>query len=119
MENKSWNKVLERVDSLVSDILESELYLSYQNIADQLEKHERAMSYIEQIKAKQKEIVLSEARGENTASFEREVLSLQKELECIPLYQEYLEKQKELDFLFQSLKGFLEEHLDHVVSDFS
>jgi len=117
MENKSWNKVLEKIESLVSDILTSDLYLSYQALSLQLSNHEKAISYIDRIKHLQKDIVLQEFLLKDTSMLDEEIHSLQRKLEDIPLYQDYLEKERELDSLFQSIKGFLEEHLDHIVND--
>jgi len=114
---KSWNNVLDEVESLVDDLLNSKLYNEYNLLKEKLGKNKKATDLIDQIKQLQRQIAKKEQVNLQYSFLEDELLSLKIKLDDIPLYQGYLDKEQQLNDLYQGIKEYLEQHFDSITKD--
>lgn len=110
------NIILEKVDSIIEDISTSKVYNDYQFLSDKLSKNKNIMDIIERVKSLQKQIVKKELLKESTTELENEISLLLGELNKIPLYFEFIDKQKELDSIYQSIKERLDEYFYDILN---
>lgn len=96
--------VLNKVDEIVTTIIKSKEYGDYQYLYKKLQKNEKANDLIKEVKNLQKEIVRKESINENVENLEKKLKKYLDELENIPLYIEFVEKQKELNEIYQMIK---------------
>ena len=110
---KSMNKeILNKTEDLVATIEESNLYQEYLLLKEKLEKNDKAKMLIKEIKVKQKELVHKKYNKENFIELEMELENLERKLNQIPLYSEFIEKQNELNDIFYQIKTQIEICLD-------
>ena len=104
------NKVLDKVDEIIEFIKETEEYKDYLYLKDKLEKNEKALSLINEIKKYQKELVKKEVEKLDTKDLEDKINNNLKELDNIPLYNEYLDVQEKLNDMYQLVKIKLDDY---------
>ena len=104
------NKVLDKVDEIIEFIKETEEYKDYLYLKDKLEKNEKALSLINEIKKYQKELVKKEVEKLDTKDLEDKINNNLKELDNIPLYNEYLDVQEKLNDMYQLVKKELDNY---------
>lgn len=101
---KSLNKeILDKIDEIVEFIKDSEEYQQYLFLEQKMKNHPKIERLISEIKSLQKKAVKSTSK-EETSIIDKEILSLQKELEDIPLYVDFLRVQEELSITFSIIK---------------
>lgn len=100
-------------DELILTIKESDIYLKYDHILKQVKVNEDINKCIKDIKSIQKELVKEEhSNGQNIALLESELESKNKELNSIPLYNDYIDASLELDNLISSVRIKIETYLN-------
>ena len=104
------NKVLDKVDEIIKFIKETEEYKDYLYLKDKLEKNDKAISLINEIKKYQRELVKKEINKEDITDLEDMINNNLKELENIPLYNEYLDTQEKLNDMYQLVKKKLDDY---------
>ncbi len=108
---KSMNReILEKLDEILGLVKDSQDYHDYQFLAKKLEKNQKATKLIADIKKLQKQLVQREAKKEDYSKEEKEIEELLKSLNQIPLYTEFLEKQQELNEIYQLIHTKLEDY---------
>lgn len=110
------NLILEKVDSLVKFIKESQEYKEYIYLSEKLSNNKKVQDYIKQIKVLQKEIVKKEFNKENIMHLEEEIKTSLAELDKIPLYKEFIDKQEELNEIYQLVKQRLDEYFYNILN---
>lgn len=110
MEKSVDNIILEKVDNLVNFIKQSKDYQDYIFLSNKLKENDKALEYINKIKQLQKEIVKKEVNGEDVTSLEHDISNSLDKLNKIPLYVEYINKQKELNEEYQIIKNTLDDY---------
>ena len=116
MESFVNNKILEKVDDIVSTIKDSKEYQDYQFLFSKLSQNEKVNDLIKEVKDLQKRIVKKEVLQESTIDLEKQVNSLLEQLNQIPLYVEFIQKQEELDQIYQNIKDKLEQYFYMVLN---
>lgn len=110
-------KILDKLEEIVSYIEESKTYKDYQFLKEKINNNDKITNLITTIKTKQKELVNKEYRHEETTLLEEELTNLEKQLNEIPLYCDFLNKQTELNEIFTSIKTQIEECLDKNINN--
>lgn len=113
MEKYVNNNILEKVDDIVTTIKESKEYQDYMFLSNKLAKNDKCNNLIKEIKFMQKEIVKKESLGEDSSEMEVKFANLVTQLNAIPLYNEFISKQQELNYIYQTIK----EELDNYFND--
>lgn len=103
--------------SLLGAIKASNTYQEYFQIEEKLKQNEEIHLLIEKIKEIQKQIVKEEYLKKDISTLEKEYEILLKKLETYPIYLSFLEKQKEVNTIFQTIKGNIEETFDKMITD--
>ncbi len=104
------NKILNEVESIVSFIKESDTYKDYIFLKEKLSNNEKAMSLINEIKTIQKQLVKKEVNNEDIKDLDNLIKEKEEELNKIPLYIEYINKQEQLNDLYQDIKQRLDDY---------
>ncbi len=108
MELSSNQKIIEKVEEIVQFLQEGEEYQTYLQLRKKMEDHPKIPSLIAEIKKIQKELVQKTMRKEDTKQERDKIIELEKELEAIPLYVDFLQVQQELNTIFVSLHDRIE-----------
>ena len=116
MEKSVNNLILDKVDNLVNYIKTSDEYNDYLFLTKKLSNNKKAVEYIDQIKRLQKEIIKKEIKGDDITSLEKEINYLLDELNKIPLYIDFINKQKELNEIYQYIKNRLDEYFYNILN---
>lgn len=104
------NSVLEKVEDLVSTIKGGKEYQEYVELAEKVKKNDKINKMIQEVKSLQKEIVRKENRGQDVENLENLVDVYLNELDRLPLYAEFVEKQRELNEIYQLIKKRLDDY---------
>ena len=104
------NKILNEVDKIIEFIKESDDYKDYIYLKDKLSKHEKANNLINEIKMLQKKIVKLEANKQDTKELDNKIKDNLNELNKIPLYRDFIDKQEVLNDYYQTVKNRLDEY---------
>ncbi len=110
------NLILDKVDNLVGFIKDSQEYKDYVFLSNKLATNRKVNDYINKIKSLQKEIVKKEVIGEDISELEIEIKSLLEKLDKIPLYKEFIDKQEELNEIYQLVKQRLDEYFYNILN---
>ena len=110
MEKSVNNLILEKIDDIVDMIQDSKEYHDYQILYQKLKKNQKVNDFIVKVKDIQKTIVQRQVRKEPVENLESELNSCLKQLERIPLYTEFVEKQQELNEVYQTVKEELDRY---------
>lgn len=109
MEKSFSQEIPKKVQEIVDFIKSSEEYQKYLYLENKMKSHPTIPKTIEEIKKLQKEAVQKESQGLDITSIEQRLSSLEKELKDIPLYQDFLYQQENLDYLFTYIKDAIEQ----------
>lgn len=110
------NLILEKVDNLINFIKESQEYKDYIYLSEKLSNNKKVQDYIKQIKVLQKEIVKREVNKKDITDLEEEIKTLLAELDKIPLYTEFVDKQMELNEIYQMVKTSLDDYFYNILN---
>lgn len=110
MEKSVNNLIINEVNKLVDYIKETKDYQDYLFLSNKLKENDKALEYIDKIKKLQQEIVKKEVNGDDITSLDNEIKELLDKLNRIPLYIEYINKQKELNEEYQIIKNTLDDY---------
>lgn len=110
MENFVNKDILDQVDLIISSIKNSDTYKYFVEVSEKLEKNDKAISMIKEVKKLQKQVVKLEIEKKDTSLMDEKISKLIAELDRIPLYNEYVNLQKELDDIFQMIKNKLDDY---------
>jgi len=113
MEKFATDEILAKVDELVEIIKKSPEYIKYNKITCKMQENKEIVSIIKEIKYLQKECVNLEYRKQNTKEIEQKIEEKLNYLSEIPIYNEYLYLEEELDDLFQNVKYIIESHINN------
>lgn len=106
------NNITSKIDEIIDFIKDSKEYQDYLFLFDKLSKNDRCNSLIKQVKTLQKELVKKQARGQNINELEEKINKLVSELNAIPLYVEFVDKQQGLNEVYQSIKIRLDDYFN-------
>lgn len=108
-------EIKKEIDGLIDLIVESSLYKNYRNILERMEKSDDINKLIEEIKLLQKKAVREEYAHDQKAQDETETLLIErnKELNNIPLYQEYLVVVEELNDMFLNIRDKVQDVINN------
>lgn len=98
------NSILEKVNDIISMIQNVDEYRDYMLLYEKMRKNQKINDLIQRVKTLQKEIVKKESLQQSTADLEKSYQLLMDQLNRIPLYIEFVEKQEELNNVYQNLK---------------
>lgn len=116
MESFVSDLVLKKVDEVVVTIQDSREYQDYHFLKEKMIKNQHIMKLIGEIKTKQKELVRKKYNHDDTKKLEEELYDLENELKIIPLYCDFLEKQIELNKIYQNIKEQLDNYLYNLLN---
>lgn len=106
------NDIVNKIDEIVVFIKDSKEYQDYLFLFNKLSKNDRCNSLIKQVKTLQKELVKKQFRGQDVNKLEEKINELVSELNTIPLYVEFVDKQQELNEIYQSIKVRLDNYFN-------
>lgn len=104
------DKILKEVDNIVDYIRDSDDYKDYIYLKEKLSKNKKANDLIQKIKVIQKKLVKLELNKNDTSILEQEMNLYLEELNKIPLYVEYIQKQEYLNQVYQTIKTRLDDY---------
>lgn len=105
-------KIDTALNSLITDIKETDLYQKYQHILTQVEKSGSIDTLVKEIKAIQKKLVHAEAKGQRIDILENELESKKQALYAIPLYQDYIAISDELRDLMKMVESKMQTYVN-------
>lgn len=101
---KSLNKeILDKIDEIVEFVKDSKEYQQYLFLEQKMKEHPKIPKLISEIKKLQKKAVKA-SNKEEVSIIDEEILTIQNELEDIPLYVDFLRVQSELNVTFSIIK---------------
>lgn len=98
--------IMAKTKELANMIFTSEEVQQYQRAEKQINGNERVQGLIAQIKKKQKEVVAFETTFKNAEmveKIEKEIDTLQDELDGIPIVSEFQQSQADINYLLQTI----------------
>ena len=104
------NEILAKIDEIVDYIKETDDYKDYFFLKEKLENNDKAKLLIQEIKNLQQDLVKKQAMNLEIAELDKEIKEKVVELEKIPLYQEFIEKQDNLNNMYQVIKNRLDDY---------
>ena len=110
------NNILDDVNELKQDIINSNEFKDYNKYYSLLEKNEEVNNLISQITTKQRDIVRMEAVGEIDVNIANELDSLYDRLNNIDDYKKYIESSEKLNRLVSSVQVNFEEYFNSLIS---
>lgn len=114
---KSMNSViLAKVDNIIDSIQNSKEYQDYQFLFSKLSHNEQANQLITEVKSLQRKIVKKEVLKKSTDDLQKQLNSLLEQLNKIPLYVEFMEKQKMLNQIYQNIKQELDQYFYRILN---
>lgn len=112
MENKNKEKVLKKLDELISLIKNTDNYKRYDELKKEMSKNDLIMSLIKNIKKTEQSIVKKEHNKMDTVEEEKKLEELKEELNSFPSYLEYSYLQEDLNNDFQNIKKIIEDSIN-------
>jgi len=106
------NFMNKELDLLVSYIKNTSSYQKCVSIKDIMDKNEKICRLVSDIKVLQKKYVKS---GFSDSEIENELNSKEKELNCIPLYIEYMNNLEEVNEMINLVKDELNDYFDKLL----
>lgn len=102
-----------KIDDLFKSITSSKEYQTYLNIASVLENNDEVNLLVEEIKSLQQKSVELEYNNDNTYKDIDKVLEEKvKELNSIPIYQEYLRRMDEFNDIISQSSNTIEKYIN-------
>lgn len=109
------NKIEEKIDQIISLITNSNSYKRYEVLKEEINNHDKINELVNKIKDLQKIAVKKEYNKEDINSIDKEIESLYKELNNIPLYIEYNNYLEKLDEEQLLIKDKINNYFDNIV----
>ena len=106
------NNITSKINEIIDFVEDSKEYQDYLFLFDKLSKNDRCNSLIKQVKTLQKELVKKQAHCHNINELEEKINKLVSELNTIPLYVEFVDKQQDLNKIYQSIKIRLDNYFN-------
>lgn len=106
------NNITSKIEEIIDFIKDSKEYQDYLFLFDKLSKNDRCNSLIKLVKTLQKELVKKQDQGQNVNELEKKINKLVSELNTIPLYVEFVDKQQDLNKIYQSIKIRLDNYFN-------
>ena len=106
------DNITNKIEEIIDFIKDSKEYQDYLFLFDKLSKNDRCNSLIKLVKTLQKELVKKQAQGQNVNELEKKINKLVSELNTIPLYVEFVDKQQDLNKIYQSIKIRLDNYFN-------
>lgn len=110
------DKVLEKIDEIVSMIQNSEEYIRYIEISNKMKENKEVLEKIESIKKLQQQLVKEEAKGNDVQVLDKKIQEKLKQLEEIPLYLEYTYLQEDLNHSISLVKEKIENYMNELTN---
>ncbi len=110
------NSILEKVNEMVNMIKNSNEYRDYMFLYEKMRKNQKISDLIEKVKILQKEIVRKESLQQSTTDLEKSYQSYLDQLNTIPLYVEFVEKQEKLNDTYQTIKREIDRYFDQLLN---
>lgn len=104
------NKILSEVDKIIEYIKDTDDYKDYIYLKEKLSKNEKANNLINEIKNLQKDIVKLELESKDITELDNKISNNLQELNKMPLYVEYTQKQEILNDIYQTIKNRLDDY---------
>ena len=104
------NEILDKVDEIINYIKDIDDYKDYLYLKEKLEKHDKANNLIKEIKKLQQALVKKQASNIDITDLDKEIKDKVNELEKIPLYRDFIEKQDYLNNMYQVIKERLDNY---------
>lgn len=104
------NKILDKVDEIITFIKETSEYKDYILLKEKLDSNDKVKSLVNSVKKAQQELVKAEAYGKDTKELEEKYNSLLLELDKIPLYKDYNETITKLNSMYNEIKERLDDY---------
>ena len=109
MESLLNQEIREKLEEIISIIKNSKQYQEYLYLEKKMKNHSRIPKQIEKIKQLQKKIVKLEMEWKTVTFIEKQLSILEQQLKEIPLYQDFIDIQRQLNDNFQWIKQSIEE----------
>ena len=103
-------EILNEVDKIIEYIKDTADYKDYLYLKEKLSNNEKANNLIKEIKNLQKDIVKLELEKKDITELDNKIQSNLQELNKMPLYVEYTQKQEVLNDMYQIIKSRLDEY---------
>ena len=113
MENKNKEKLIKKINELVSLIKETPEYNRYSELKESMSNNKEIMSLIKDIKKVEQSIVKKEYNKQDIKEEEKELKILKDKLNSYPVYLEYSYLQEDLNNDFQNIKSIIEESINN------
>lgn len=107
------NNIINDIESLKQDIIDSNEYKEYKKYNDLLENNEEIKDTISEIVVKQKELV---SKLNNDKELEKELDNLYKKLNSYDDYKKYIEASQNLNVLLSDVQNTFEEYFNKLIS---
>lgn len=103
-------EILNEVDKIIEYIKDTDDYKDYIYLKEKLSNNDKANNLIKEIKNLQKDIVKLELEKKDITELDNKIKSNLQELNKMPLYVEYMQKQEILNDMYQIIKSRLDEY---------
>ena len=107
------NNIINDIESLKQDIIDSNEYKEYKKYNDLLENNEEIKDTISEIVLKQKELV---SKLNNDKELEKELDNLYEKLNSYDDYKKYIEASQNLNVLLSDVQNTFEEYFNKLIS---
>ena len=107
------NNIINDIESLKQDIIDSNEYKEYKKYNDLLENNEEIKDTISEIVLKQKELV---SKLNNDKELEKELNDLYEKLNSYDDYKKYIEASQNLNVLLSDVQNTFEEYFNKLIS---
>lgn len=107
------NNIINDIESLKQDIIDSNEYKEYKKYNDLLENNEEIKDTISEIVLKQKELV---SKLNNDKELEKELDDLYEKLNSYDDYKKYIEASQNLNVLLSDVQNTFEEYFNKLIS---
>ena len=113
MENKNKEKLLTKLDELISLIKNTPNYKRYEELKSEMSNNKEIMNLVKNIKKLERSIVKKEYNKLDTKKDEEELMILKNKLKEYPDYLEYTYLQEDLNNDFQNIKKIIEDSINN------
>ena len=107
------NNIINDIESLKQDIIDSSEYKEYKKYNDLLENNEEIKGTISEIVVKQKKLV---SKLNNDKELEKELDDLYEKLNSYDDYKKYIEASQNLNILLSDVQNTFEEYFNKLIS---
>ena len=107
------NNIINDIESLKQDIIDSNEYKEYKKYNDLLENNDEIKDTISEIVVKQKELV---SKLNNDKELEKELDDLYEKLNSYDDYKKYIDASQNLNVLLSDVQNTFEEYFNKLIS---